>query len=51
FATIFIGEDVSAEKAAELESIVKAKINNVDISFIRGDQPVYYYIISVETGE
>ena len=51
FATIFIGEDVSAEKAAELESIVKAKINNVDVSFIRGDQPVYYYIISVETGE
>lgn len=48
FITILYGEDVSDDKASELESIMRSKFSNVDINFMRGGQPVYYYIISVE---
>lgn len=50
FVTILIGSDVPVEKAQELEGIVRSKLSNVDVNFVRGGQPVYYFIISVEAG-
>ena len=39
----------SDEEAEKLTEIVKAKCpNHVEVSHIRGGQPVYYYMISVE---
>ena len=38
-----------AEDAEKVTEIVKAKCpNHVEVSHIRGGQPVYYYMISVE---
>ena len=49
FVTIISGCDVSDEEAEKLTEIVKAKCpNHVEVSHIRGCQPVYYYMISVE---
>ena len=49
FVTIISGCDVSDEDAEKVTEIVKAKCpNHVVVSHIRGGQPVYYYMISVE---
>lgn len=48
FITVMYGADVSAEKAEELENIMRSKLGSVDVNFVQGGQPVYYYIISVE---
>ena len=49
FVTIISGCDVSDEDAEQVTEIVKAKCpNHVEVSHIRGGQPVYYYMISVE---
>ena len=49
FITVLYGADVTAEKAEELEKIMRAKFSSVDVNFVCGGQPVYYYIISVES--
>ena len=47
FVTIISGCDVSDEEAERVTEIVKAKCpNHVEVSHIRGGQPVYYYIES-----
>ncbi|MCQ2450802.1 MAG: DAK2 domain-containing protein [Clostridia bacterium] len=49
FVTVIYGEDVTDEQANELETALNEKFaGKVEITFIRGNQPVYYYIISVE---
>lgn len=49
FITIIAGEDVSDADAEALRDRVEEKFGSrMDITLIRGDQPVYYYIISVE---
>ncbi len=49
FISIIYGEDVNEELAAKVESVIRAKApNNVEVALIRGGQPVYYFIISVE---
>ena len=49
FVTIISGCDVSDEDAERTTEIVKAKCpSHVEVSHIRGGQPVYYYMISVE---
>ncbi len=49
FVTIISGCDVSDEDAEKVTEMVKAKCpNHVEVSHIRGGQPVYYYMISVE---
>ena len=49
FITIISGCDVSDEEAEKTTEIVKAKCpGHVEVSHIRGGQPVYYYMISVE---
>ncbi len=48
FVTIISGCDVSDEDAEKVTEMVKAKCpNHVEVSHIRGGQPVYYYMISV----
>ena len=49
FVTVITGEDVTEEQASEIESQVQEKFGSkVEITFINGGQPIYYYIISVE---
>ncbi len=49
FITVLYGEDVSDSDASELEEQLNQRFGQrAEITFIRGNQPVYYYIISVE---
>ena len=49
FVTLIYGEGITEEQAREVESAVRAKIpDSVDLALIEGNQPVYYYIISIE---
>lgn len=49
FVTVIYGEDITDEQAASLEQQLNEKFaNKVEITFVNGGQPVYYYIISVE---
>ncbi|MCM1578422.1 MAG: DAK2 domain-containing protein [Ruminococcus sp.] len=48
YITVLYGEDISEEKAMELERIMKSKFGGIDVNFMNGGQKVYYYIISVE---
>ena len=47
--TIYFGSGVDETKAQQLADSLRAKYgSDVDVSVINGDQPVYYFIISVE---
>ena len=48
FVTVFYGEDVTEEQAAQAEEIFSRVCPGVELSVLPGDQPVYYYIISIE---
>ena len=49
FVTVIYGEDISDTDAAALERQLNDKYGEkVEITFVNGGQPVYYYIISVE---
>ena len=49
FVTLIAGEDVSDEEAQEAVELLENKFDDqVDITFIKGGQPIYYYIFSVE---
>lgn len=49
FVTVIYGEDVTDERAAEMEAELTAKFaGKVEFTFIKGMQPIYYFIISVE---
>ncbi len=49
FVTVIYGEEINDEQAASLEQLLNEKFGSkVEITFISGGQPVYYYIISVE---
>ncbi len=49
FLTVIYGEDVTDEKAAEIEDALNKKFSDkLEITFVNGGQPVYYFIISVE---
>lgn len=49
FVTIIYGEDVTDQQAEELLKAVEAKVSDhVEITLVKGGQPVYYFIISVE---
>lgn len=49
FVTLIAGEDVSDEEAQEAIEMLEDKFSDqVDITFIKGNQPIYYYIFSVE---
>ncbi len=48
FVTIIYGEGIGDGDIEEVESLVKAKHPNCETVFIEGNQPVYYYIISID---
>ncbi len=49
FITVISGCDVSDEDAERTTQLVQSKCgNSVEVSHIKGGQPVYYYMISVE---
>ncbi|OOP73931.1 DAK2 domain-containing protein [Clostridium beijerinckii] len=46
--TVYYGEDVSDEDANEFEAELQEKYEDLDIQFYKGNQPLYYFLISVE---
>lgn len=49
FVTVIYGEDITDVQAAAMEELLNEKFGGkVEITFVNGGQPVYYYIISVE---
>lgn len=49
FITVMYGEDVTDEQAEVLEALLNEKFGSkAEITFIKGSQPIYYLIISVE---
>lgn len=49
FITLLYGEDISDETAQEVRQAIASKLSDdIEIALIKGDQPVYYFIISVE---
>ncbi len=49
FVTVISGCDVSDDEAQRTTEVVRSKCSStVEVSHIRGGQPVYYYMISVE---
>ena len=49
FITVIVGEDIDDRIASALKERLDEKFGSrMDINVIRGDQPVYYYIVSVE---
>jgi DAK2 domain fusion protein YloV len=46
--TIYSGEDVSPEQAAELGQVVRALYPHLEVEVLDGGQAHYYYVISVE---
>lgn len=49
FVTFIYGEGMSQEDAEKVKQMLSAKVGNrVDITIVEGNQPVYYFIISIE---
>ncbi|MBR2715855.1 MAG: DAK2 domain-containing protein [Ruminococcus sp.] len=49
FVTLISGEDVSEEDAQHAYDLLCDKFgDDVDITFVSGGQPIYYYVLSVE---
>ena len=49
FITVIFGEGISETEAEVVCEGIRAKVSkNIEVSAIKGDQPVYYYLISVE---
>ncbi len=46
--SLYFGNDVTEEEAADLASEIKKKYNKCDIDIYYGGQPLYYYIVSLE---
>ncbi|WP_071026902.1 DAK2 domain-containing protein [Peptoniphilus raoultii] len=46
--TLYYGEDVKKEDAENMSSQLEEKYPNMDIELIKGDQPIYYYLISLD---
>ncbi len=49
FVTIISGADVLDNEAEEVKNLIQTKLGqHIEVNLLRGGQPVYYYIISVE---
>lgn len=46
--TVYYGLDVKDTEVNDLERKLKRKYDDLDIEIVEGDQPIYYYLISVE---
>ena len=48
FVTVYYGQDVAEADAESFSDALGANLGDAETSLIRGGQPVYYYMISVE---
>ena len=48
FITVFYGADTNEEEAEAAAEILRKYCFGAEVSVLRGDQPVYYYLISAE---
>ena len=48
FISLYAGEDVGDDEAEDLEEKLEAAFPDMDVEIMRGEQPIYYYLISVE---
>ncbi len=50
YVTVYYGKDVKRQTAQKMEALLTEKYadDEIEVSFKRGGQPLYYYIISVE---
>ncbi len=48
FVTVYYGQDVAEKDAESFSDALGANLGDAETSLIRGGQPVYYYMISVE---
>ncbi len=48
FVTVYYGQDVAEADAQSFSDALAGKLPDAETSLIRGGQPVYYYMISVE---
>lgn len=46
--TVYVGQDVAAASIPELEAQLAEQFEECDVEIHQGDQPLYYYIVSVE---
>lgn len=46
--TIYYGEEVTDEEASEFQLELQGKYEELDIQFYKGNQPLYYFLMSVE---
>ena len=46
--SIYYGKDVTDSEAESLQALFEKELSDVEINLYKGDQPVYYYIISAE---
>ena len=46
--TVYYGEEVSDEEAENFGNELQEKYDDLDIQFYKGNQPLYYFLISVE---
>ena len=46
--TLFYGKDVKEKDTLKLQETLKEKYPEHEVTMLKGDQPVYYYIISLE---
>ena len=46
--SIYFGSDVTEKDANNLKKALSEKYKNIDINVYEGNQPVYYYYISIE---
>ena len=46
--TIYGGEDLKEEQKEELLKSLEEEFPDIDVTYSKGEQPIYYYIIAVE---
>jgi DAK2 domain fusion protein YloV len=47
-ATVFYGSDVTSSQASSAADALKRRFPDLEIEFINGGQPLYYYLVSIE---
>ncbi|VEJ35607.1 dihydroxyacetone kinase [Aedoeadaptatus ivorii] len=48
YVSLYAGEDVDASATEAMEEAISSAHPDLDFEILRGDQPIYYYLISVE---
>lgn len=48
FISIFYGADIESEQAEQAQQIFQSLVPDAEINLVRGGQPIYYYLISLE---